>query len=234
MHKRFSLFGWLLMAGLVSACVFSTGFQKKGVSYVYATWNEGQGYIEHPIMNIDAPSFQILNRHGYAKDNQRVYYHENTVQNADPNSFTTLSDLYGKDNAQVYYAGKTIPGADPSSFTPFDIQWGKDSQDVYFQDRPVQACESATFVFLEEDWQRDSQCVYRRGEKLTNADSASFVVLNYWFGKDKNYAYSHLGSIIKGADAATFKIREGMCVVCAEDKNACYRYEERVACESLK
>lgn len=234
MHKRFSLFGLLLIAGLVSGCIFSTGYQKRGSSYVYATLDEGQGYVEHPIMNINARSFQILNRHGYAKDDLRVYYHKNTVQNADPNSFMALSDLYGKDNAHVYYAGKTIPGADPTSFTLFDIQWGKDSQEVYFQNRPIEACDPTTFVLLEEDWQRDSQCVYREGKKLLNADTASFVVLNYWFGKDKDNAYSHLGSILEGADATTFTLKEGMCVVCAEDKNGCYRYDERVACESLK
>ena len=40
--------------------------------------------------------------------------------------------------------------------------------------------------------------------------------------------------IIEGADAATFRIREGLCDVCAEDKNGCDRYEEWVDCESLK
>lgn len=234
MHKRFSLAGWLLIVGFISACVLSTGYQKRGLSYVFATWDEGRGYVEHPIVGIDAGSFQILDRDGYARDDRHVYYHENTVQDADPGSFTALSDLYGKDQAHVYYAGKTIPGADPATFTHFDIQWGRDVQDVYFQDRPVDACDPATFVLLEEDWQRDRQCVYRQGKKLPNADPASFVVINYWFGKDRNYAYSHLGSIIEGADAATFTLREGICEVCAEDKNSCYRYEERVACESLE
>lgn len=234
MHKRFSPLVLLLIAGLLSACGFNTGYQKKGASYVYAVLNESEGYVERPIMNIDAQSFQILNRHGYAKDGLSVYYQGKTVPDADPDSFVVLSELYGKDNAHVYYAGKTIPGADPASFKRLNIEWGKDSRDVYFQTRPIEACDPATFVRLKDSWQRDSQCVYRTGRKLPNADSASFVVLNFWFGKDKNYAYSHLGSIIEGADAATFKLRKGMCVVCAEDKHGCYRYEERVACESLK
>jgi hypothetical protein len=234
MHKRSSLFVLLLIAELVSACVLSTGYQKKDGSYVYATLDEGRGYVEHPITNIDVQSFRILNKHGYAKDDLRVYYHENTVQGADPNSFMPMSDLYGKDNAHVYYKEKIIPGANPTSFTLFDIQWGKDSQDVYIQNRPIEACDPTTFVLLEDSWQRDKQCVYRMGSKLPNADSASFVVLNYWFGKDKNNVYYNSPSIIEGADAATFKIREGVCEVCAVDKNGCYRYEERVDCELLK
>ncbi|NUM48809.1 MAG: DKNYY domain-containing protein [Anaerolineales bacterium] len=233
MHKRVSLLILLLFIGLASACAFRTGYQKRGVSYVYITLDEGQGYVEHPIMNMDAPSFEILNR-GYAKDVLHVYYHEMTVEGADPGSFVALSELHGKDQAQVYYAGQAIPGADPASFTLIDLQWGKDAQDVYFQNRPLEACDPATFVFLAEDWQRDDQCAYRQGKKLPDADGASFVVLNYWFGKDNHHAYSHLGTIIDGADVTTFKLRQGICVVCAEDKNRCYRYEEPVACESLK
>lgn len=234
MRQRFSLLVLFLLAGLASGCAFSTGYQKKGGAYVYSTLDEGQGYVEHPIMHIDAQSFEILNRHGYAKDALYVYYHETTVEGADPGSFMALSELYGKDQVQVYYAGQAIPGADPASFTLIDLQWGKDAQDVYFQNRSLEACDPATFVFLAEDWQRDDQCAYRQGKKLPDADGPSFVVLNYWFGKDNHHAYSHLGTTIEGADVTTFKLREGTCVVCAEDKNRCYRYEEPVACESLK
>ena len=233
MPKLFSLLVLLLVAGLLSACDFNTGYQEKEGSYVYATLDESQGYVEHPITDIDVQSFQVLNKHGYAKDNLHVYYHENTVDGADPDSFVAMSDLYGKDNAQVYYKNKAIPGADPTSYTLFDIQWGKDSHDVYIQDRPIDACDPATFVLLEDSWQKDNHCVYREGRKLVNADSASFVVLNFWFGKDKNNAYYNSPEIIEGADAATFKIRKGICEVCAEDKNSCYRYEEPVACEPL-
>jgi hypothetical protein len=231
MPKRFLLYVFLLIAGLVSACVPSTGYLEKDGSYVYATLDEGRGYVEHPITDIEVQSFQVLDKYGYAKDDRRVYYHEHAVQGADPSSFVTLSDLYGKDEAHVYYRDKTVPGADPTSFTLFDIQWGKDAEDVYFQDRPIEACDPTTFALLEEGWQSDSQCVYRRGSRLQNAEPASFVVLNNWFAKDKNNVYTFHPSIIEGADAATFTLREGPCDVCAEDKNGCYRYEERVDCE---
>lgn len=228
------MFVLLLLAGLVSACGLGTGYQRQGSSYVYSTWDESQGRVAHPIIGIESQSFQILTGHGYAKDRLRVYYHWNPVPDADTTSFVALTDLYGKDNAHVYYEDKTIPGADPASFVLFDIQWGKDAQDVYRQERPLEACDPTTFVLLQESWQRDNQCVYREGNKLPNADAPSFVVLNYWFGKDKEHVYSFLATIIEGADAATFKLREGVCQVCAEDKNRCYRYEEPVECASLK
>ena len=163
MPKRLSPLVLLLLAGLLLGCFLATGYQKKGGSYVFATSDEGQGYVEHPIANIDAASFQVLDKNGYAKDDLRVYYHENTVQGADPGSFEAWTYLYGKDNAHVYYQGRVIPGADPASFTLFDIQWGKDSRDVYIQDRPIEACDPVTFVLLEDDWQRDDQCVFELG-----------------------------------------------------------------------
>jgi hypothetical protein len=234
MPKRFLPLVLLSVAGFMLACVLSTGYRRTGGSYVYATLDEGRGYIEHPIDNIDARSFQILNRNGYARDDRQVYYHEHTLEGADPNSFTAMTDLYGRDNARVYFEGRPVPGADPATFTLFDIQWGKDSQDVYFQDRPVGACDPASFVLLKESWERDNRCIYRLGIRLPQADPASFEVLNYWFGKDKAHVYYNSPKIIEGADPATFKLRDGICVVCGEDRNGCYRYEEPVACEALK
>ena len=223
----------LLLAPLISACDLNTGYQAKDGTYVYATLDEGRGYLEHPIAHIHPSSFRILNQHGYAKDNQRVYYHENTVQDADPKSFTALSELYGKDTVRVYYTGKVIPGAEPASFALFDIQWGKDSQDVYFQTRPIKACDTASFTLLRDGWQRDKECIYTKGSKLPGADPATFTVLNSWFAKDANTVYSKVAGAIAGADAATFQLRAGNCDVCAQDKTGCYRYEKQVDCSSL-
>ena len=121
---------------------------------------------------------------------------------------------------------------DPETFEVFDTQWGRDVNDIYFQERPVEACDPATFVLLEENWEKDSQCVYRNGIKAPDADPASFVILNFWFGKDKNHVYSNDPTIIEGADPATFKVHE-VCVLCATDKNGCYKYDERVDCDSI-
>ena len=233
MPKRLSPWVLIFLPVLMLACFLSTGYQRRGGSYVFATSDEGRGYLEHPIVGIDPATFQVLDKNGYARDAGRVYYHENTVEGADPGSFVALTELYGKDNAHVYYQGRELPGADPASFSVFNIQWGKDSRDVYFQDKPLEACDPATFVLLEDDWQRDDKCAYRMTSHLPGADPASFVVLNYWFAKDKDHVYNNLPVLIEGADAATFRIRAGICEVCAEDKNSCYRYEEPVACSSL-
>lgn len=232
MSRRSKLFFLLFIILFVPACIFNTGYQKRNDSYVYATSNEGQGYVEHAIPAIDVESFQVLNKQGYAKDNRQVYFEFYPIEGADPASFTALSDRYGKDNAHVFYMLTPIPGADPDTFDLFDKYWGRDSHDIYFQEDPIQACDPATFVLLEEQWQKDSQCVYRNGIKAPDADPASFVIINFWFGKDKNHVYSNDPTIIEGADPATFKVHE-VCELCGTDKNGCYKYDEQVDCEEI-
>jgi hypothetical protein len=217
----------------MSACIFSAGYQQKGATYVYSN-----GYTEHPIADVDAATFQILGRYGYAKDALHVYYHENAIQGADSGSFIDMTESYGKDNTRVYYEGKIIPGASPSSFTLFGTSWGKDSQDIYFQYIPMEACDPASFILLDKYWERDDQCFYRWEYKVPGADPSSFVILSNEFAKDRNHAYYGSGfstpKIIEDADVATFNIFDGMCKLCAEDKNGCYRFDERVDCQLLK
>lgn len=228
MSKRSKLFFLLSIIMFVPACIFNSGYQKKGDTYVYVLSYEGTTR-DNPIEGVDAETFVILDKHGYAKDKLHVYYKGFPVEGADPVSFESITDSYGKDASHVYYELKEIPGADPATFKVFNIQWGRDTQDVYFQYRPIEACDPSTFELLREDWQRDSQCVYFQGRKAPDADPASFVILNYWFGKDKNHVYSNDPSIIEGADPATFKINE-VCKVCGEDKNGCYMDNKKTSC----
>jgi hypothetical protein len=210
------------------------GYQQSGGGYTYVTIDEGQGRVEHVIPGVDSATFKIINQGGYASDAGQVYYQGRPIDGADPATFSTLSALYGVDAAHVYYQDSLIPGADPATFKLLDSQWGRDARDVYFQERPQQVCDLYSFKLLKDDWQIDSQCAYRMGTRLANADPSTFEVINFWFAKDKNQVYENLPTIIEGADPATFKLRKGICQVCAQDKNRCYRYEEVVACQEEK
>jgi hypothetical protein len=227
-EKLWKLLIFIFILFLLSAC--GTGFQEKGGSYVYVVWNESDGKVEHPVQSTDPGTFQVLDSGGYAKDSQNVFYHWQIIEGADPASFEAISGLYGKDVHRVYYRGREIPGADPEQFELLNIQWGRDGKDVYRQDIPIRACDPASFKFLKDSWQRDDQCVYREGRKVEGADTRSFKVLNFWYAKDKNNVYDSFPRVIPGADPASFKLRDGKCQVCAQDKNHCYRYEEVVDC----
>jgi hypothetical protein len=220
---------FILFSICLSAC--ASGYQPSGGGYVFVSWNESAGKVEVPVVGADRATFEIFDQNGYAKDAQQVYFEGRTVEGAQAATFEAVSKLYGKDAAGVYYQGRVLPGAEPGSFKVINLQWGQDAGDVYFQDRPLEACDPETFELLKDSWQKDSQCAYREGRKLPNADAASFEVLNYWFAKDRYQVYDDIPRVIPGADAATFKLRPGICQVCAQDKNHCYSYEKVVACE---
>lgn len=229
--KRRSLFlfvSFLSLLFFITAC--ATGFQTSAGSVVYVTIDESWGRREHVLPGADPSTFQVLKGKNYAKDRQSVYYRTQLVEGALASDFEAFSSTYARDSAHAYYQGKAIPSADPASFVPFDIQWARDQEDIYFQDRPLSACDPKSFGLLKDDWQMDNLCAYREGKLLPGSDPHTFEVLNYFFAKDANQVYSSIGTIIAGADPATFQLEKGICMVCARDKDHCYRYEEAVDC----
>jgi len=58
----------------------------------------------------------ITDKNLYRNDGQNVYHDGNKIPDADPATFTVLSDYYTKDKNAVYWYGKKIPDADPATF----------------------------------------------------------------------------------------------------------------------
>ena len=228
MSKRSKLIFLLLIILSVPACIFNSGYQEKNGTYVYVLSYEGTTR-DNPIEGIDPESFVILDKHGFAKDKLRVYYEGYGIIGSDPNTFEVISDPYGKDDSQVYYKFNVITDADPATFEVLDSQWARDVKDVYSEHIPLDACDPASFVILQQGWEKDDQCVYRNRLRIQDADPASFVVLNFSFAKDKNHVYSNDGSIVEGADPATFKVSSA-CYACGRDKNGCYAQNKKVNC----
>jgi hypothetical protein len=123
------------------------------------------------------------------------------IADADPQSFTPLTDCFGKDAERGYIGVKPIPVADIATWQvlskgtagdpwyrsqhethPRDpagllaFGWSKDSKHVYWGDSILQSADSVTFTALSPFYGKDQSTVYSAGEVLEGADSASFVV----------------------------------------------------------
>jgi hypothetical protein len=217
------------MVLLVSACDGGPGgYEKRDGSVVFITWDEAHGRQEHPVVEADPASFEVLENGAYAKDRSAAYFRWRKISGAHPASFVALSATHAKDAEHVFYEDSAIAAADPKSFRVIDAQWARDDKDVYLQRKAIGACDAGTFTLLERDWQRDSRCAYHRGQKLPGADPASFTVLNFWYAKDKDRVY-HRAVAMEGADAATLRVDE-KCDVCARDAKRCYRFGATVPC----
>lgn len=157
----------------------------------------------------------------------------NTYKVADTNAatFKDIGDDYAIDNMHVYYRGSIIDGADPATFSVIkEWGWSRDSTHIFAGRRQIEACDHKTFKFFTNVWQGDSKCVYRSGKVLPSADPNSFKAINFWYGKDNEHVFFSY-TLIEGADAETFHLLPGPCVVCARDKNRCYREKEVISCE---
>ena len=217
--------GVLLLLALYGC---DTGYQRKDGSFVYVTWDEGRGRLEHPISGVDTSTFQVLTKNGYAKDRRHVYFGPTRLDGADVTTFVALTDAHAKDSRSVYFEREVISGADPATFVLVGGWWGRDKNDVYLQNRAIKACEPTTFRLLQDGWQRDSKCIYNGTHKFVGADPDSFVVINSWYAKDKDRVYLRDGKIIRDADPTTFTLKG--CIYCARDKNGCYRLEKSIPC----
>lgn len=194
--------GLLVVIGLILfLLVNSTGYHNIGYKIVYVTLDEGRGY---------------------------EFF---TVENADPATFKDIGNAYAVDKERVYYVGLVIDDADPATISIVkEWGWSKDSKHIYAGHRRIQTCDFDTFKFQTNDWQADSKCVYRFGEIIQLADPNTFKVMNFYYGKDHRHVF-YGNKLIEGADAETFHLFPGECVVCARDKNYCYRENEVVSCE---
>jgi hypothetical protein len=224
------LFGVLCISAL-SAC---GGYSNRGSAVTFKRCSEN-GCITITVNGADPQTFESL-QGDYAKDRRHVYFSGVPIQEADPQSFKVLSDTYAKDKARAYFESKPIPGTDPESFVALsDLNYGRDTNDIYILGNAVGACDPASFRWLKDRWQVDSKCAYGGGTKLPNAQAESFIVLNEWYAKDAEHVYSSVShKAIEGADAATFRLAEGPCSVCARDKNRCYNAGANASCNFAK
>jgi len=116
-----------------------------------------------------------------------VYYLENIIKKADPNSFDLLLDEAGNHKTQRYQ------------------HITKDKNHVYLNTQIIDSADPKSFEILKGgDYFRDKNSVYFKTTKIDDSDPNTFEVAGSSYTYDKNNAY-YFGKIIKGADSETFQ-----------------------------
>jgi DKNYY family len=179
------------------------------------TWSEG-------VVTEDANGFEILQQktgdmNGYAKNTQNVFYGPNPLDGADAKTFTLLDDAgMARDARRVYDWGAVIKGADPETFQRTTLAYvGRDKNDYYYQGEPLHVRDMASFKILQDAaacardmkhciWARDKFDYYVDKQARPIADSNGFQVVQSVYAKDAKQVY-YGGSVLSGADAATFQ-----------------------------
>ena len=152
---------------------------------------------------------------------------------------------YSADAHHVFFKLRQIPGADPASFEVLPlmnkgeedefrtIYLARDAHDYYVRDIPLHVADYSSFRRINNRWAVDNQDVYYFGRESEMFDvirspvfdSRNFHVISYCFASDGHYVY-HEGTIIEGADPATFKV-VGNNNNISQDKNHVYYATEK-------
>lgn len=163
-------------------------------------WNEGQGNYERLLENADAKTFSEIetNDNLYGKDKSNVYYQNQIIPGADPNSFKTIKKGFAVDAKRVYYYNDSIENSKPKEFEIIDYEFSKNYHDVFYKTRPLNVCsvKDFTFVFKNEKsvlgrWSTDGCFYYYNNYKVPSNDYKNIIVYENSHGvsRDNDYVY---------------------------------------------
>ena len=134
---------------------------------------------------------------GYGMDNNKVYYGDKEVINADIDSFYVLNYAYAKDKNTAYFKGEKI--CDLScNFRAFKQAFGyaTDNTYVYYNGKVLENSDPMAFQgigdasFYEAKFlAKDNVCTYFDGEIIDYIDNETISSIGKNFYKDKNGVY---------------------------------------------
>lgn len=164
--------------------------------------------LDEGVVDLERPEPTPL---GYAKDNESVYFYEETfgaprpLRGADPATFEVLSYGYGADATRVYCRGSRLSRADRGSFEVLGPHHGRDARHVFYADYLIPDADPETFEIVEGLCGKDSCRVYLRAEVIEGADPDSFRPMQGEFlARDRASVYFH-GKVLDGVEPDRFE-----------------------------
>ena len=167
----------------------------------YKFWNFGLGgWNERIVENADKESFKTIasEEYLYGKDRFNVYYNNEHIPGADPNTFKPLDKGYALDAKRAYYFSDSIANSNPKQFEIIDREFSKNSQNVFYKTKPLNVCSvnDFTYVFPDNDdvlgrWTTDGCFYYYNNYRVPSDDYENIVVYkgSHGISKDNKYVY---------------------------------------------
>lgn len=157
-----------------------------------------------PILVMSACNFKnspFQNKH-LSIQNDTVFFDDQIIEGADPQTFSSISNYYSKDksaiyfhdfyrNAQDYYLTKTyqiakLEGVDSSHFEVIGDHYASDQKSVFYQGLKLENADVATFRQVDKKFYADRFRVYFFGEPIKQANGETFHSLGHnYYADDK-------------------------------------------------
>jgi hypothetical protein len=183
-------------------------------------WFDGR-----PVDGADAPSFDVLQRPGFAKDRGHVYRGGQPVSD-DPMHFELLGGELTKDGAAVYWSDGRVLSDDPAHFVIISdtdhYLFTSDRKVVHVNGNPIAGADPSTFRVIKGGYAEDGSQVFYFTDRIAGAQRASFEVLTGPYAADAHRVY-WMGKAVGDADPATFRVLNAAFECSADDSRAYYR-----------
>lgn len=135
-----------------------------------------------------------------ARDKNHVWLNDRIQPEADPSTLVLVDGgRVFKDKDSVHYADQTINGADPATFTHIGSGYYRDKNHIYWGTDPIPDTDLSTFEVLGNSFvAKDKNRVYRSGQPMADLDAATIKLIlhdpaGHQILSDKNGIY--LGSL---------------------------------------
>lgn len=163
------------------------------------------------------------------KTPESVYYMDDLIVGASPDTIQALWGLYFRDANNLYYSSAiTIPiNGDISPIDTEQTQYLRMADTIYREGHILDASPS-TFVLINEKYSKDHQSVYYNGVNLEGVDAPSFNILSVYFTLDRNIAY-YFNKPVYNSNPETFRILHNSF---AKDGQFVYYEQRRIVGET--
>jgi hypothetical protein len=199
---------------MLMACTVGCGtaYQRIDGKWHYVTNDMAHGRQARELP-VDTDSFTVLPGGIYAKDKNSVFLNGRQIENADPLTFTPLSQslspliTYSKDARHVYLNWYEVIGADPSSFRILEGLYSRDSTRIYCGCVPMDVAHPDIFEVVHCSGKVEmggDSLVESYGPSFEHIDTTIIVPYSGWARDGEFYYYGPRR--ISDRDYATFRV----------------------------
>lgn len=143
---------------------------------------------------------------GFVKKGDTIWFHDEALENVDPNTFELVDDYFFKDKYRVhfyetyrvsqdYFTSKRkrylpLENADPSSFMVLGDGYAKDNSTAWYLDRAFKVEDLESLTVLNHHFIKDNKTAYLDRKTIGGSDGKTFEVISDHYAKDfKKYYY---------------------------------------------
>jgi hypothetical protein len=165
----------------------SSGYKKVDGKWVYISYDEGNWADKH-YLEVDHQSFKTLEDKRYGKDNFKVFFEGNLIENAESKSFRIIGHDYSADDYQVYLRILPLIGADPKSFRSFKFPYTRDNEHIFCGTVPIKVEDIEHFKVTKKDNSYSTQSVelfIKQNPEYSYIDTSKYKYITFFFCEAK-------------------------------------------------